>query len=196
MMPQVKARRSRKVKSAGKMQHAHLTVSIPSLIHAGRDRQFGEMIALMYAMLGRLQTIRRFLAKALDLSSSEFAVVITLHRANADGLRIRGIADELHVAAANVTATVTRLERSGWVTKGPDERDSRAVSIRLSRKAKERMDAFADTLHAVNDVWFEGTSSSEFKAVVALFRRLIDRYGPTVDVARKIGRKSMRRPAW
>lgn len=193
-MPQAKPRKSHRTKRTSKTRSAHLTVSIPSLIHAGRDHQFGEMIALMYATLGRLQTIRRFLAMALGLSSSEFAIVITLQRAPATGLRIRNIADELHVAAANVTATVAKLEREGWVIKGPDELDSRAVLIQLSPKAKERMDAFADMLHSVNDIWFEGTTSAEFKAVLSFFRRLIDQYSPALDAARNYGRRA-RAPA-
>jgi DNA-binding MarR family transcriptional regulator len=190
IMPEAKAKRSRALKPARKVQPAPLTVSIPSLIHASRDQQFGEMIALMHAMFGRLQTIRRFLAKALGLSSSEFAIVITLQRNPESGLRIRSIAEELHVAAANVTATVTKLERSGWVIKGPDRQDSRAVSIQLSRKAKEKMIAFASMLHSVNDIWFEGTTSPEFNAVVTLFRRLIDQYPPAIEAAKSLDRRA------
>lgn len=164
---------------------AHLTVTIPSLVHSGRDKDFGEMIALMYATLGRLQTMRRHLANALGLNASEFAVVITLLRAAKDGgLRIRSIADELHVAAANITATVAKLERSGWIAKKPDPKDNRAISIQLTRHARGKMQSFADALHSVNDVWFQDTTNHEFRAIVAFFKHLIQRYPTAVGIAR------------
>lgn len=163
----------------------HLTVTIPSLVHSGRDHDFGEMIALMYATLGRLQTMRRHLASAVDLNASEFAVVMTLLRATKDGgLRVRSIADELHVAAANVTATVAKLERSGWIAKKPDLRDNRAISIQLTRLARNKMQSFADGLHSVNDIWFQDTSDQEFRAVVTFFKNLIRRYPAAVGLAR------------
>ena len=148
------------------------------------------MIALMYAALGRLQTMRRHLASALGLNASEFAVVITLQRTAKDGsLRIRTIADELHVAAANVTATVAKLERAGWVAKGPDRHDNRAISIQLTGHARTAMNEFADALHSVNDVWFEYTTAKEFRAVVSFFKHLIERYPAAVGLARGLRRK-------
>jgi DNA-binding MarR family transcriptional regulator len=186
-----KLHRTRKVEGKRSAQSGHLTVTIPSLIHQGRDEDFGEMIALMYATLGRLQTLRRFLAHSLGLSSSEFAVVITLLRAShGTGMRIRRIADELYVAAANVTATVVKLERMGWVTKKPDDSDSRAVSIQLTQKARAKLNGFAGTLNSVNNIWFQGTTAGEFKAVVTFFKHLIEHYGPALHVARENARRS------
>jgi DNA-binding MarR family transcriptional regulator len=143
------------------------------------------MIALMYATLGRLQTMRRHLANALDLNASEFAVVMTLLRAVKEGgLRVRAIADELHVAAANVTATVAKLERSGWIVKKPDHTDNRAISIQLTRHARNKLESFADGLHSVNDVWFQDITNYEFRAVVTFFKNLIRRYPAAVGLAR------------
>jgi DNA-binding MarR family transcriptional regulator len=143
----------------------------------------------MYAALGRLQTMRRTLAQALGLSSSEFAVIITLLRAEqGTGLRIRRIADELYIAAANVTFTVLKLEKMGWVAKTADPIDSRAVAIKLTSHARARLSAFADNLHFVNDQWFRGTTRKEFEAVVSFFRHLIDHYQPALDAARELAR--------
>jgi DNA-binding MarR family transcriptional regulator len=135
--------------------------------------------------------MRRHLAESLGLNGSEFAVVITLLRtAKKKGLRVRSIADELHVAAANVTATVARLERSGWVIKRPDPEDSRAISIQLTAIAQARMNAFADALQSVNDIWFQDTTKGEFRAVVSFFKHLIERYPAALAVARELRRKS------
>jgi hypothetical protein len=76
------------------------------------DAEIRDMTALMYAAMGRLQVIRRTFASSLGLNSAEFAVLISLHRAQA-GARIKELAESIHIAAANVTATVKSLERRG-----------------------------------------------------------------------------------
>jgi DNA-binding MarR family transcriptional regulator len=158
---------------------------------AGRDAEFGDMIALMYAALARFHTMRRMLAKSLQLSSAEFAVIITLYRAREKhGLRVRQIADELFVAATNVTATITNLERAGWVLKSPDPRDSRAVAIQLAPKAKQRLNRFAARLLWVNDLWFQGTTKNEFTAVLTFLRHVIAQYPPAIDAARELVQQS------
>src|SRR5262249_58156919 len=121
--------------------------------------------------LGRLQTMRRTLAQALGLSSSEVAVIITLLRLDdGSGLRIRRIADELYVAAANVTVTVLKLEKGGWVAKTPDPLDSRAVAIKLTPQARTRLGEFAVNLHFVNDLWFRGTTRKQLEPAASFFR--------------------------
>jgi hypothetical protein len=86
------------------------------------------MISLLYAALPRLQRMRRTLARTLNLNSSEFAVIISLLRAeDRTGLRIRRVADELHVASTQVTATIVKLERMGWLDRTSDPKDNRAV---------------------------------------------------------------------
>jgi DNA-binding MarR family transcriptional regulator len=189
------ARKQKVVSGRTRQRSTDVTVTIPSLVHTGHDADFGEMISLMYASLARLQTMRRTLAKFLHLSSSEFAVIITLLRADhgGAGLRIGRIAGELHVAAANVTATVARLERIGWLTKSPDPNDSRAVAVRLTNQGHARLGLLADKLHVVNDLWFKGMTKAEFKAVVSFFRRLVRQYPPALNAARGLGRVSRRR---
>ena len=54
------------------------TTSIEALLVDGRDDDFRELIALLYATSGRLQSMRRELATALSLSIAEFAVLSAL----------------------------------------------------------------------------------------------------------------------
>jgi DNA-binding MarR family transcriptional regulator len=174
-----------------KGSRSSLTVTIPGLVRSGQDADFREMISVMYGALGRLQTMRRTLAESLGLGSAEFAVVMTLLRLeNTTGVRIRRIADDLYVAAANITATVGRLEQTQWVIKTSDPNDSRALAVRLTPQARERLQGFTEQLHFVNDVWFEGTGASDLKSVISFFHRLIDRYEPALAAARSITRAS------
>jgi DNA-binding MarR family transcriptional regulator len=187
-------RTTRKAVAARKGARSKLTVTIPGLVRSGRDAEFREMISVVYGALGRLQTMRRTLAEALDLGSAEFAVVMTLLRLESNtGVRVRRIADDLYVAAANITATVGRLEETNWVVKAPDPTDSRALAIRLTAEARQRLQNFADQLHLVNDVWFQGITSNDLRSVILFFHRLIDQYEPALAAARSIARTSSSR---
>ncbi|MGE3150210.1 MAG: MarR family winged helix-turn-helix transcriptional regulator [Pseudorhodoplanes sp.] len=184
-----KAKRAARIPSSPRRRRTanpHLTITLPDLVRSGEDIDFREMISLMYATLGRLQTMRRTLAHSLGLGSAEFAVVMALLRIeDVSGVSIRRIADDLYVAAANVTVTISKLEEMGWVIKSSDPTDSRALAIRLTPAARQRLSAFADRLHFVNDVWFQGTTRTELKAVVSFFRNLISQYEPALSVARE-----------
>lgn len=190
-------RAKRKARTASKSRrlpgaaYSGLTVTIPGLVRSGQDVDFRDMISVMYGALGRLHTMRRTLAEGLGLGSAEFAVVLTLLRLeNTGGVRIRRIADDLYIAAANITATVGRLEQMQWVVKTSDPKDSRALAVRLTPQARARLTAFASELHFINDIWFEGTTAGELKAVIAFFRRLIDHYEPALAAARSLMRSA------
>jgi len=176
-------RATRRPKSA-----AALTVTVPGLVQSGDDADFRELISLMYAAIGRLTVMRRALAQSLELSSAQFAVVLSLLRLGPlGGVKIRDIADDLSVEAANVTVTVAGLETLGWVVKTSDPKDSRALAIQLTADARKRMEVFSGRLHLVNDRWFQGTSRDDLTTVIAFFRRLIARYGSALHAAGELG---------
>ena len=95
------------------------------------------------------------------------------------------IADHLHVAAAQVTAIVMKLEAAGWVEKSTDPADNRAVSLRMTPLAFERLNAFAPTLRSVNDRWFDGMSGAELIVVTDFLRRLVRQFEPAVAMAKE-----------
>ncbi|NKB59949.1 MAG: MarR family transcriptional regulator [Alphaproteobacteria bacterium] len=158
-------------------ERSTLTVSHKELVIDGDDRDFRELIALFSAATGRMQSMRRELAKALGVSVAEFSVLTALmHLERKESVRVRSIAEHLHVAAAHVTATIKQLTQSGWVIKSIDSNDGRAVSLRLTTKAQEKLTNFAPLLCAVNDRWFAGMSRAELLVVTEFMRRLVNQY--------------------
>jgi DNA-binding MarR family transcriptional regulator len=147
------------------------------------DAEIRELTALMYAVMGRFQVIRRTFATSLGLDPAEFAVLISLHRAQT-GARIKEIADSIHVAAANVTATVKSLERKGWAVKSADPLDSRAISVSLSATARTRLNRFFQTIHPVNEIWFSGIAKGDSEVVKQFLSALIDQYPSALAQAR------------
>ncbi len=130
--------------------------------------------------------MRRELSKALSVSIAEFSVLTALmHLQQRGNVRVRTIADHLHVAAAQVTAIVMKLEALGWVEKTVDPSDNRAVSLRMTPLAVERLNDFAPTLRCVNDRWFEGMSAAELIVVTDFLRRLVRQFEPAVAMAKE-----------
>lgn len=167
------------------------TVTLPALLAGGSDREFRELIAELYAFVGRLQAMRRELADALKVSVAEFGVLLGVrHLERLGRVRVRAIADHLHISAPNVTATISSLQATGWLTKRVDPDDQRAVSIALTPFGKSALDAFARECCELNDVWFRDTTRAEMLTVTGFLRRLETSYEPAFLVAKSIQQRN------
>jgi DNA-binding MarR family transcriptional regulator len=153
------------------------TTSIDTFLDNGSDARLRELVSLMYAAAGRLQSMRRELARSLNIGAAELSVLLTLYGSpNNGGMRIKEIADNLHIAAANVTASVNTLERQNWIGKASDRRDSRAILVSLTAEGRERLDRFASKLRSVNDIWFADISAREYSHVTRFLKRIISQF--------------------
>lgn len=120
-----------------------------------------DFITLLYAAGNRLLSLRRKVAHSIGLNSPEFAAMLALQRLDkGDGVRIKALADEVHIAATNMTTTVNALHASGWVTKLTDKEDSRAVRISLTDEAHFRLGLLAERIKEINRHWF-GVETTE-----------------------------------
>ena len=166
-------------------ERSPLTISNQELVIDGNDHEFRELVALLSAATGRMQSMRRELAKALGVGVAEFSVLTALMYLEQKGsVRVRTIAEHLHIAAAHVTVIVKQLTYLGWVVKTTDSNDSRAVSLRLTSDALDKLSAFAPLLCAVNDRWFAGMSRPELLIASAFMRRLVRQYDSAMTKAR------------
>jgi len=162
-----------------------LSISIQELVTDGGDHEFRELVALLNAATGRMHSMRRELAKALGVSVAEFSVLTALMYLERKGnVRVRTVAEHLHIAAARVTTIVKRLAVSGWVIKTTDSRDSRAVSLRLTAEAQDKLTAFGPLLCAVNDQWFAGMSRPELLIASEFMRRLVRQFDSAMTKAK------------
>jgi len=154
------------------------------------DADIRELTAMLYAALGRFQTLRRTFAGLLSLTPAEFAVVMSLHGLERKrGIRIRELADRIHVAPANCTATVTALEKKRWVTKAVDPDDSRALSVKLDARCRSILDEFFRTIHPVNQIWFDHITKSDRATVRRALHFMIEQYPAALQKARMIKRQ-------
>lgn len=70
------------------------------------------------------------------ISFSQFRVLITIFSHHADALKLKDIANELHQTKASTSTTINILVQKGLVESCVDEKDHRAVSIRLTELGK------------------------------------------------------------
>lgn len=172
------------------------TTTLPELLECGSDREFRELIAELYSFVGHLQAMRRELADALNVSVAEFGVLMGVrHLARFGRVRVKMIADHLHISATNVTATISALQATGWLTKCVDPDDQRAVSVAFTQTGKAALDVFARDCCELNDVWFQGVNRTAMLTVTAFLRRLDVSYLPALMAARSIkGRNALPAP--
>lgn len=162
-----------------------LTVSLPQFLVDGTDLQFREFVADLFAATGGMQSLRRALAKSVGLSAAEFSVLLaTWHLQKRGRVGVSGVARHLHVAAAHVTAEIGKLVRKGFVKKAQDTRDTRAVTLVLTRKGEGVLAKLAPLLRRINDRLFSGNSASAIGVVAKFLRHVADKSANSIRMAR------------
>ncbi len=146
------------------------------------DLAFREFIAELFAAAAGMQSLRRAIARSVGLGGAEFAILLAIWRLERPGpIGIKGLAEQLHVAGPHITDEVTRLVRLGYLQKSSDPRDSRAISLKLTRRGSGLLTSLAPALDRINLHLFEGMSANDMRALRMLFQRLINRSAAAID---------------
>ncbi len=94
-------------------------------------------------MLAGMRKIDRVIDDTLqagsDLSSSEFAVLVSLSEAEGQSLRLRDICVGLDWDRSRTSHQITRMERRGLVSKRKSEGDARGVVVSLTEEGMRRL---------------------------------------------------------
>jgi DNA-binding MarR family transcriptional regulator len=152
-----------------------------------RPEVFRDVVMLLYATTGRLQRLRRLVASSVELSAAEYLIVVALYRLGPkSGVRVREIADYLHLAPENVTTAVSKLVSTKWVVKAIDPSDARAVTLRLHSSARKRMDRVTLDLREVNDLWFHELNAAEMQLLKVYLERILNGFDGAYQKAREV----------
>ena len=77
-----------------------------------RATMFRDVVMLLYTTTGRLQRLKRLVASTVKLNSTEYSIVAALYRLGPKaGIRVRDIANYLHMAPENVTTAGSPCEQ-------------------------------------------------------------------------------------
>ena len=105
-----------------------VTISREDFLIEGSDADFRRSIYAMIQSVGRLLACRDAFGRELDLTPSQFAVLMGVaHCQQREGVIIKDLADHVGLAATHVTTEVGRLERAGYLIKKPSPADRRSV---------------------------------------------------------------------
>jgi DNA-binding MarR family transcriptional regulator len=171
---------------------AGLTVTLPQILNEGSDLQFREFVAVLFAVVTGMHSLRRSLAKAARLSAAEFSVLLAVwHLERRGNVGIVTIAKHLHVAAAHVTAEVGQLTDKGLLAKTPNPGDTRAVLIQLTKPGKKTLSQLAPLLRDVNDRLFSGYDEKHFIMLCQFVERLADESAFAIRLANSFATENM-----
>ncbi len=94
-----------------------------------------------------------------------------------DGQTQTELANGMHRTAATVTATLTRMERDGWVERRPDDQDHRVTRVHVTQKGLDVRVQVELLLKELDERTFNGFDDLER----ALLRRLLMQMEKNLD---------------
>lgn len=95
------------------------------------------------AALSRLHVLLRQAVLPPKMSLAQARTLATLRESGPQ--RVTHLADLERVAQPTMSALVARMERAGWVRRGVDEVDRRAVVVRISAAGREVLEEIMET---------------------------------------------------
>lgn len=133
-----------------------------------RDTSVGYLTNLAGRLLVR--ELERHLAP-LGLSPGHMPVLLALD--NGLPRTQKEIAESAGVEQATMTATLSRMERDGLVTRRPNPEDGRSMLVALTPLALGKLPAVADATATINALALEQLTPDERRQYFALIKRII-----------------------
>ncbi len=108
---------------------------------------------------------------AMELSVSQFDLLVTLLRGPGSGMRMGGLSERLLVTEGNVTGLVRRAEERGLVQRSGDPDDARATRVQLTPQGRQlattAIPRVEETIARIFDL-----SETEMRPVARMLRRI------------------------
>lgn len=157
-----------------------LTTSRADLLDAEGDAHFREAIYLMVKVFGRLLDCRDAFGRAVDLTGSQFAVLMGVARMQGErGVTIARLAEHVQLAATHVTTEVGRLVTRRLLEKRNNPEDGRSVLVSLTQQGERAVVELAPFMQSINDILFEDVGARDF----AEMKRFLTRFAQQTDLA-------------
>jgi DNA-binding MarR family transcriptional regulator len=153
---------------------APVTISRKEFLVQGSDAEFRRSIYAMVQSVGRLLACRDAFGRELNLTPSQFVVLMGVaHAQGSGGITIRGLADHVALASTHVTTEVRRLEEAGLLAKRPSPVDKRSVRVFLQARGEQEVARVAPFIRLINDVLFQDIDPDALKTAQHVARQLI-----------------------
>lgn len=133
-----------------------------------RDTSVGYLTNLAGRLLVR--ELDRHLGP-LGLSPGHMPVLMALEDGSAQTQK--ALAERCGVEQATMTATLTRMERDGLVSRRPNPEDGRSTLVALTPLALDKLPAVAEATATINALVLEQLTPDERQQFFALIKRII-----------------------
>ena len=174
-----------------------ISVSHDAMLVRGTDETFRRVLFLTRLAADRLATFREAIARTIDLSGNQYAILLAVAHAPGEiGVTVRDAARYTLMASTHVTTQVGALTRKGLVQKQPNGEDGRSVLLSLTPKGERAMNYIAELRREYNDAFFVGVSRASLLAAAAFLERVAgntDRALPLLEHAEARTAQSARR---
>lgn len=118
-----------------------------------------RVIAEDFLNLGMLFIRRKDLKKFLDFFQGESQILSYLNKKTGQKVFPKDISDELEISQARVALLLNKLEKSGYIHRQADERDSRRTRVSLTElgtneidnRTEEMLDLFLKFIETVGE---------------------------------------------
>ena len=122
---------------------------------------------LMGLMLHRMMNRARSMYQEFDLNRSQASVLFSLHQKKSMSQKER--AAQLNMTPPSITSTIQKMERSGYISRKPDQSDQRIMRLELTGKGESCIQTVKMIADQMEEMLFRGMSAEE----KILFRRFL-----------------------
>lgn len=122
---------------------------------------------LMGLMLHRMMNRTRSMYQEFDLNRSQASVLFSLHQKKS--MSQKELAVQLNMTPPSITSTIQKMERSGYISRKPDQSDQRIMRLELTGKGESCIQTVKMIADQMEEMLFRGMSAEE----KILFRRFL-----------------------
>lgn len=108
-------------------------------------------------------------------------ILLTLYYMDRKGKKLsqRELAKRLRLSPATVAVSLKTMERSGYISRSPDEEDQRRNLVSITEKGVEAMELCGQALRAADDRMLADFSTEEKAQLTGFFVRMLRNLGVT-----------------
>jgi DNA-binding MarR family transcriptional regulator len=166
---------------------ALLTASKPELLDKEGDRTLRGLLYDYFAFGRSLEACREIFANFVDLSTTQYLILIAIKNSTADEpMGVNQIAERLYLSGAFVTNEINKLVSDGLLEKNPHPEDRRRVQLTLTQHGVSLLIRLAALQRPVNDALFGMLTREEFKLLSQLLSRLASNADSAVKLAEHV----------
>ncbi len=108
--------------------------------------------------------------KEFDISPEQWSLIFRIVENN--GLTQKELASSTYKDQANITRSLDRLEKKGFLTRLPNSKDRRIINIFSTPKAKELVEKIVPISKEYNQLLSIGLSQEEYESLIGLLNKV------------------------